>query len=213
MSSTKKPRKSDKGSKPAVEEPKPSADKAQTQQPEAREVRLRPVEHYQLSAWLFMRGMGLVFLWAFASLYPQIRPLYSAEGVQPVYSHLQLMRDRLGGESKAAVAVPAIFWLSDSFGLDLDTFMYATAFVGMVGSALMLLGSSWTLLVSLVWCDSLIFSLFYDILIDLFVPHSKVLLLELHSRWSDIFVVPVGYSAYRGWIFGSSVLPNVHFHR
>jgi hypothetical protein len=61
-----------------------------------------------LSAGLFLRGLGLVYALAFASLGVQARGLYGATGVLPVAAHLDFLRERLG--AAAPLELPSLFF-------------------------------------------------------------------------------------------------------
>jgi hypothetical protein len=63
----------------------------------------------RLVAALFVRGLGLVFAIAFASLLVQVLGLYGTHGITPAVDHLALARERLG--SLAVLRVPSWLWL------------------------------------------------------------------------------------------------------
>lgn len=74
---------------------------------------------YRLTMWLFLRGLGLIYLIAFVSLWSQIMPLSGAEGLQPIADQvegLKLATTEMSGIAKMWRA-PTVFWFgtSDAF--------------------------------------------------------------------------------------------------
>ena len=67
---------------------------------------------YDIVTWLFLRGLGLIYFAAFASLAVQIAGLVGSAGISPVAPQLQAMREHFG---IAAYRIePTLFWLSAS---------------------------------------------------------------------------------------------------
>jgi predicted DCC family thiol-disulfide oxidoreductase YuxK len=66
-------------------------------------------ERYALVAWLFLRGLGLVYLAAFASIAVQVEGLIGSEGIIPVPQYLDAAAAELG--ASAGLRVPTLFWL------------------------------------------------------------------------------------------------------
>ena len=66
-----------------------------------------------LVAWLFLRIIALVYLAAFASLYPQIVGLVGSDGILPAAEYLDRLENALGG--KALWQVPTLGRRKDSF--------------------------------------------------------------------------------------------------
>ncbi|HKU37802.1 MAG TPA: lipase maturation factor family protein [Polyangiales bacterium] len=60
-------------------------------------------------ATLFVRGLGVVFAIAFASLLVQVVGLFGTHGISPLADHLALARERLGAD--AALHFPSWLWL------------------------------------------------------------------------------------------------------
>ena len=69
-------------------------------------------ERYDAVIWVFLRGLGLVYFAAFASLAAQILGLVGSAGVLPVESFLQAAREYYG--IAAYRTVPTLFWLNAS---------------------------------------------------------------------------------------------------
>src|SRR5262245_26417712 len=63
-----------------------------------------------LVATLFVRGLGVVFGIAFASLLVQVVGLFGTDGIAPIVEHLALARQRLG--AGAVLQLPSWLWLS-----------------------------------------------------------------------------------------------------
>lgn len=63
---------------------------------------------YALGAWLFLRGLGIVYLIAFASLAVQVQGLIGPQGILPAGDFLAAARDQLG--SRAYALLPTVFW-------------------------------------------------------------------------------------------------------
>ena len=89
-------------------------------------------ERYDLVRWLLLRGLGLVYFAAFASLAAQILGLAGSAGILPIASYLQAMHDELG--SAAYASVPTLFWLDAS-----DTALVAGTIAGMALASLVVL--------------------------------------------------------------------------
>src|SRR5262245_26608419 len=95
----------------------------------------------QIARRLFLSALGLIFLIAFASLFVQLPGLIEAEGILPAREFLSWVRAQLG--SGAWLQVPTLFWLEAG-----DLFLEGTCMVGMLLSALLMIGFGprWTLL-------------------------------------------------------------------
>jgi hypothetical protein len=65
---------------------------------------------YRLTEALFLRLLGLVYLAAFTSFWPQMTGLYGARGLVPIAQELPTMQSYLG--LSAFYQLPTIFWLS-----------------------------------------------------------------------------------------------------
>lgn len=100
---------------------------------------------YWLTRFVFLRWLGLIYFVAFLSLAQQVRPLIGAHGLLPAASYL----DRIGERSdrlSAFLALPTIFWVDCS-----DSLLTTLAYVGVGGSALVLLGFANVPLLALLW--------------------------------------------------------------
>jgi predicted DCC family thiol-disulfide oxidoreductase YuxK len=94
--------------------------------------RLEP-ERYDLVAWLFLRGLGLVYLAAFVSLAVQILGLVGAQGILPLGEYLAAARQGWGTD--AYWRLPTLFWLDAS-----DAALIAGAWLGVALAVLLTLG-------------------------------------------------------------------------
>jgi predicted DCC family thiol-disulfide oxidoreductase YuxK len=90
-------------------------------------------ERYDLVSWLFLRGLGLIYLAAFISLALQIRGLVGADGILPLGEYLAGAREGWG--NAAYWLLPTLFWLNSS-----DAALMACAVAGIVLSLLVTLG-------------------------------------------------------------------------
>src|SRR2546423_12265839 len=64
---------------------------------------------YELTRWVFLRALGVVYLIAFLSLWPQLRGLIGPQGILPAQDLLAAARRQLGGERFHLV--PTLFWI------------------------------------------------------------------------------------------------------
>src|SRR5204862_7136694 len=69
-----------------------------------------PASTYLWPRWLFLRGLGLIFLSAFYSLAFQIHGLIGASGILPAGEYLHAVRGALG-PLRAIWYAPTLFWL------------------------------------------------------------------------------------------------------
>ncbi len=88
---------------------------------------------YFLTRWIFLRGLGCVYLIAFASLYFQMGGLYGQRGILPAQELLTDVHELHG--STAYYLLPTVFWFSAS-----DTALHAVCAAGMIVSVLMIAG-------------------------------------------------------------------------
>ncbi len=65
-----------------------------------------------LSRWLFLRGLGGIYLIAFLSLWVQIHGLVGGNGILPAEQYLEVVREQIGTEGY--YLVPTLFWLNAS---------------------------------------------------------------------------------------------------
>ena len=67
---------------------------------------------FYLSRWLFLRGLGCIYLIAFLSLWVQIHGLIGSNGILPAEQYLAAVRQQLGTEGY--YLLPTLFWLNPS---------------------------------------------------------------------------------------------------
>jgi hypothetical protein len=104
------------------------------------------VRHYRLTAFLFLRLLGFIYVVAFLSLSQQVRPLIGAEGLYPARLYLDRMRAGVESTAAAFVQLPTIFWVDSS-----DGFMQAAAYVGVALAGLVLCGVANVPLLAVLW--------------------------------------------------------------
>ncbi len=84
---------------------------------------------YVLTRWLFLRGLALIYFFAFVSLWVQLSGLIGSHGILPVDEFLQSVKASFGADSYRFV--PTLVWLNTS-----DSFLSLLALGGTVFSAL-----------------------------------------------------------------------------
>ncbi len=90
-------------------------------------------DNYQLTSWLFLRGLALVYGIAFLSLAVQITGLVGPNGILPFYQTLNLAYTEYGWH--AWLQIPTIFWFDAS-----DFALKLAAYGGVLLSVLLFLG-------------------------------------------------------------------------
>jgi hypothetical protein len=136
---------------------------------------------YRLSRWLFLRGLGLVLLIAFASLAVQIEGLVGERGLLPLGDYLERVREAHGGA--AWLRLPTLFWLAHG-----DASLIAACGAGALASLAVIAG--WATLPALVLCWALYLSL--TLAGQSFTSFQwDVLLLE--TCFTALFVAPWGW--------------------
>ncbi len=65
---------------------------------------------FGLSRWLFLRGLGCIYLIAFLSLWVQIHGLIGSSGILPAEQYLEVVHQRFGTEGYSLF--PTLFWLN-----------------------------------------------------------------------------------------------------
>jgi predicted DCC family thiol-disulfide oxidoreductase YuxK len=83
--------------------------------------------HYHLVRWVFLRGLGAIYLIAFLSLWLQVEGLVGSQGLQPASAWLDAVRERFG--RAAYLQAPTLFWLSAS-----DAVLWLGAVLGMAAA-------------------------------------------------------------------------------
>ena len=121
---------------------------------------------HQLSRWLFLRLVGVVFLVAFLSLWVQIHGLVGSEGILPLGDYLDWIGQNLGAERYHKV--PTVFWLGHG-----DLALNLVCSSGVVLSLLLIAGVApipvllllWATYLSLVVAGQRFLSFQWDILL------------------------------------------------
>ncbi len=94
--------------------------------------------------WAFLRMMGLIYLTAFASLYPQIPGLLGENGILPASRYLQAVHEHLG--SRGYYLAPTLAWLHPTGG-----FLQLLAGTGVAVSLLAMAGVATGASFALLW--------------------------------------------------------------
>jgi predicted DCC family thiol-disulfide oxidoreductase YuxK len=105
-----------------------------------------------LTAWIFLRLLGLTFLIAFVSLWTQIIGLVGERGILPAGEYLTAVREHFGSGAQSFAFAPTLAWLGTG-----DRALHALCATGTFTSLLLLLGfvpvasliACWTLYLSL----------------------------------------------------------------
>ena len=121
---------------------------------------------FHLSRWLFLRGLGCIYLIAFLSLWVQIHGLVGSNGILPAGQYLEAVRQQIGTEGY--YLVPTLFWLNPS-----DAFLHFLCAGGVVLSLVLIAGfvptfalvSLWTFYLSLVTVGQVFLSFQWDVLL------------------------------------------------
>jgi hypothetical protein len=90
-------------------------------------------ESYLLSRWIYLRSLGLVHFVAYLSLSVQILMLNGKNGILPIATTLQRVKDVYGDDAYGML--PTIFWFNAS-----DPFILANCIAGIIFSVLVVLG-------------------------------------------------------------------------
>ncbi len=94
--------------------------------------KIRPLE-YQLTQWIFLRLLSIIYLIAFLSLETQITGLIGSNGILPIGRFLAAVRQYYG--PSAWWTAPAVFWWGSS-----DTALHAVCIAGIAAAALAFFG-------------------------------------------------------------------------
>ncbi len=121
---------------------------------------------FHLSRWLFLRGLGCIYLIAFLSLWVQIHGLVSSNGILPAGQYLEAVRQQIGTEGY--YLVPTLFWLNPS-----DAFLHFLCAGGVVLSLVLIAGfvptfalvGLWVFYLSLVTVGQAFLSFQWDVLL------------------------------------------------
>ncbi|NCF70168.1 MAG: lipase maturation factor family protein [Chlamydiales bacterium] len=103
---------------------------------------------YWLSRFIFLRFLGLVYFFAFFSLWWQFPGLLGENGILPAsfYLHKLSQLPQFSSFTDAILELPSIFWLNSS-----DEFMLMVAKVGVIFSLLLLCGFANVFILFLLW--------------------------------------------------------------
>ena len=118
------------------------------------------------SRWLFLRGLGCIYLIAFVSLWVQIHGLIGSNGILPVENYLTAVYQQLG--VKGYHIVPTLLWLNST-----DLFLNLICAGGVVLSIVLIAGfiptitliGLWVLYLSLVTTGQVFLSFQWDVLL------------------------------------------------
>ena len=121
---------------------------------------------FYLSRWLFLRGLGCIYLIAFLSLWVQIHGLVGSNGILPAGQYLEAVRQQIGTEGY--YLVPTLFWLNPS-----DAFLHFLCAGGVVLSLVLIAGfvprfalvGLWMFYLSLVTVGQVFLSFQWDVLL------------------------------------------------
>ena len=121
---------------------------------------------FYLSRWLFLRGLGCIYLIAFLSLWVQIHGLVGSNGILPAGEYLTAVRQQIGPEGY--YLLPTLFWLNPS-----DAFLHFLCAGGVVLSLALIAGffpritlaGLWGLYLSLVTVGQVFLSFQWDVLL------------------------------------------------
>ena len=121
---------------------------------------------FYLSRWLFLRGLGCIYLIAFLSLWVQIHGLVGSNGILPAGEYLTAVRQQIGSEGY--YFLPTLFWLNPS-----DAFLHFQCAGGVVLSLVLIAGffppitlaGLWVFYLSLVIVGQFFLSFQWDLLL------------------------------------------------
>jgi hypothetical protein len=118
-----------------------------------------PQTHF-LTRWLFLRGLGIIYLIAFVSFYAQIDGLVSSEGILPAADYLTAvdnayddLAERTGRGGIVAQRLwryPTLCWLNST-----DAFLYYLAHAGIVAALLLIVGVAPIFSLVILWASYL----------------------------------------------------------
>lgn len=153
-----------------------------------------PKSTFTLSTALFLRGLALIHLIAFASAYVQIDVLVGEKGVLPLAQTMELLRAHFNGPD--FLQYPTLFWWSYS-----DTALHALCVAGMVSAVIAFIG----------WAPHLCFAALYVLYLSLvhagnIFYHFQWDILLLEVTFAAVFLVP-----WRLQVLPAAAMPNPIF--
>ena len=128
---------------------------------------------YELVSYVFLRGLGLVYLAAFVSFAVQAQGLIGSKGILPVAGFVEAIASRYGPER--FFLAPMVFWLADS-----DAAIQAVCWAGAAFSVLLIVNVLSRL------CLFLLFALY----LSLFYAGQ----IFMSYQW-DLFLLEMGFAA------------------
>ena len=99
---------------------------------------------YVLSRWIFLRGLGIIYLLAFGSLAVQIRGLVGSDGIFPVREYLTPAYQQLG--TQAYHFLPTLCWFNQS-----DAMLLFLCWGGVGLSVMLICGLAQVPVLALLW--------------------------------------------------------------
>src|SRR5690348_12762165 len=99
---------------------------------------------YELTRFVFLRFLGLIYTVAFAVACNQLVPLVGHQGLLPADQFFERVHETLGGE--AAIRLPTLFWLGVS-----DAALSGVAYAGLVLALVVLAGFANSVILFLLW--------------------------------------------------------------
>jgi lipase maturation factor 1 len=121
---------------------------------------------YAITRWVFVRGLGVVYLIAFVSLWIQVKGLIGSGGILPAAQYLDAVRGYVGPERFRLL--PTVFWAQAS-----DAALVAACAVGTIAAVLVIINVApvpclivlWVLYLSLVNAGQDFFAFQWDALL------------------------------------------------
>src|SRR5580658_6127967 len=105
-----------------------------------------PQPTYWLTRFAILRLLGLVYAVAFLVAANQILPLIGSEGLLPVGSFLDRVREALGSTQSGFARLPSIFWIGHSDGA-----LLAAAWTGFALSCAVAAGCANAPILAILW--------------------------------------------------------------
>ncbi len=112
--------------------------------PEPAVEQLPPLQDCVITRWLYFRGLALIYLLAFLSLWSQIHGLVGSHGILPIEKYFKLAQDKLG--DNAWQQLPSLCWFAHS-----DLMLHGWCLIGVGLSAALFLGLAPRLILVLLW--------------------------------------------------------------
>lgn len=134
---------------------------------------------FRVSAWLFLRLLGITYLVAFLSLWAQLPGLLGRHGVLPAAAYLEAVREQVGDVGRWQV--PTLCWIHAGDGM-----LQGLCGLGMVAAGLLILGVAPVVALALLWVAYLsLVNVGQDFL------HFQWDSLLLETGWLAIFLAPI----------------------